>query len=307
MVDLEQLVAGGNELLQRTLGEDVDVETVSETGLWKCRVDPAQLQNVILNLSLNSRDAMPGGGRLTIETRNARLDRDYASQYDEVEAGEYVCLSVSDKRTGMSSDVLEKVFDPFFTTKEPGQGTGLGMSMVYGFVKQSGGHVRIYSEPDHGTTVKIFLPPAIDADADPVVDPTPLADVIPMGEGERILVVEDDQRVRELTVRMLDQLGYTTLDADRASAALEILAAGSEVDLLFTDVVLPDGVGGVELAQQAQELRPDLPVLFDSGYPALASMREGRLDPGDDLLEKPFSKSELAQKVRAALSKETEG
>ncbi len=298
-VELNRLIAGMEDLLRRTLGETIAIEIVSAAGLWACEADPTQLENVVLNLAINSRDAMPRGGKLTIEAGNARLDADYADDHDEVVAGQYVMLAVTDTGTGMLAEVLANVFEPFFTTKGVGEGSGLGLSMVYGFTKQSGGHVKIYSEPDEGTTVRIYLPRAA---ADAVTpDPRPVPGRNPAGGGELVLVVEDDPRVRELSVALLDRLGYRTVAAATGAEGLALLEANPEVQLLFTDVVLPDGMSGVELAVAAQERRPGLKVLFTSGYTENAIIHHGRLDAGVELLEKPFTLKQLARRVREVL------
>ena len=298
-LDLSVLVAGMGELLRRTLGETIEVVAASAGGLWRCEVDPSQLENALLNLAINARDAMPAGGKLTIETGNARLDDDYAAAQAEVEPGQYVLLAVSDTGTGMSPEMAERAFDPFFTTKEVGKGSGLGLSMIYGFVKQSGGHVRIYSEEGEGTTVKIYLPRATHEVApEPAAEAKPKA---PEGRGEIVLVVEDDPEVRTLTIVLLQNLGYATLDAQSGLDALAISERARGIDLLLTDVVLPGGMNGRDLATEILSRRPGLPVLYMSGYTQDAVVHHGRLDEGVELLHKPFRKHELAAKVRHAL------
>jgi CheY-like chemotaxis protein len=252
----------------------------------------------VLNLALNARDAMPKGGKLTIETANAYLDDDYASQHKEVQAGHYVLIAVSDTGTGMDKDVLGRAFEPFFTTKEVGQGTGLGLSQVYGFVKQSGGHVKIYSEPGEGTTVKLYLPQHLTASA---VADQPFEKTVPTGvPGEVILIVEDEAEVRANASEMLRELGYDVAEAPDGPTALGILESSPNVRLLFTDVGL-GGSSGRQLADEAIRLRPDLKVLFSTGYARNAVVHQGRLDPDIELLPKPFTFTELAMKIRRAL------
>ena len=302
VVDLNKLVVAMTELLQRTLGETIDIETVTAAGLWRCEIDPAQLENVLLNMAVNARDAMPEGGKLTIETANARLDDDYAAAHAEVAPGQYVMLAVTDNGGGMSPETVERAFEPFFTTKEVGQGTGLGLSMIYGFVKQSGGHVKIYSELDHGTTIKVYLPRSSEPESATVAEPP----VEVRGEEslETILVVEDDAEVRHLAVSVLRSLGYAALEAADAETALAVLDRRPEVALMFTDVVLPGGVSGAQLARQAQGRYPDLKVLFTSGYTDNAIIHKGVLDEGAEMIGKPFRKSALARKVRSILDRD---
>jgi CheY-like chemotaxis protein len=300
-VDPNKLIAGMSELLHRTLGETIEVETVRASGLWKVEADPHQLENAILNLAVNARDAMPGGGKLTIETANTHLDRAYVSQNAEVTPGQYVVMCVSDTGSGMDEETVTRAFEPFFTTKEVGKGTGLGLSMVYGFVKQSGGHLKIYSEPGEGTTVKIYLPRLIAADA--VEEEDQVEAIVPEGAREEIvLVCEDDEDVRAYSVEVLRELGYGVLEAADGRSALSLLERpGLRVDLLFTDVVLPGGMTGAVLAEQARALRPGLKVLFTTGYARNAIVHHGRLDPGVELITKPFSYSDLATRVRDLL------
>jgi CheY-like chemotaxis protein len=261
-------------------------------------VDPNQLENSLLNLAVNARDAMPDGGKLTIETANTRLDDEYASVHEEVRPGQYVMLAVSDTGAGMSEDVLEHAFEPFFTTKEVGQGSGLGLSMIYGFVKQSQGHVKIYSEPGQGTTVKVYLPRAPMA---PGARRPLVAAEAWQGAQQKILVVEDDAAVRELAVAILQNLNYRPLSAADGRSALEILEREPDIALLFTDVVLAGGMGGIDLAREAQRRRPGIKVLYTSGYTENAIIHHGRLDDGVELLEKPFRIDSLARKVRSVL------
>jgi signal transduction histidine kinase/ActR/RegA family two-component response regulator len=300
-VNLNRLVAGMSELLRRTLGEDVQIETVLAGGLWPTESDPNQLENTLLNLAINARDAMPDGGKLTIETLNAHLDASYAAAHAEVEPGQYVQLAVTDTGCGMTPEIVGKVFEPFFTTKPAGKGTGLGMSMVYGFVKQSRGHIKIYSEVGRGTTVKIYLPRSPQsAELPPDLSEAPPRP--PQSHGETVLVVEDDDAVRGLSVATLQELGYRVISARDAAAALDLLRGNPDVRLLFTDVVLPGSLNGRRLAEQACILRPGLPVLFTTGYTPNAIIHNGVLDSGVHLLSKPFSAAELGAKIAAMLA-----
>jgi len=300
-IDVNRLVSSMEPMVRRSLGEAVELEVVRAAGLWDTRADPAQLESAILNLCLNARDAMPEGGRLTIETANAHLDSDYARAHEDVRPGQYVLIAVTDTGTGMPPDILEKAFDPFFTTKEAGQGSGLGLSMVYGFAKQSNGHVKLYSELDEGTVARIYLPRAT-ADTQAMSnDERRDSDAPPRGGAERILVVEDDELVREHVKGQLAGLGYRVTAAASGGEALETLRADSGFDLLFTDVVMPGGMNGRELAEHAREINPEIPVLFTSGYTENAIVHHGRLDPGLHLLNKPYRLKDLAEKVRLVI------
>ncbi len=300
-VDPNALVCGLADLLQRTLGETVSFETVSGAGLWRAFADPAELENVLVNLAVNARDAMPQGGRLTIETSNALLEDEYVASIPEpVEAGQYVMVAVSDTGHGMDEATLARVFEPFFTTKEAGKGTGLGLSQVYGFARQSGGHVRIYSEIGEGTTVKLYLPRASHGAAVEVA-PSPERKTSLDGAGELVLVVEDHDDLRAFSVNSLRELGYDVIAAQTGRGALELLETNTDVALLFTDVVLPDGMDGRALAEQARRHRPGLRILFTTGYTRNAIVHSGRLDPGVHLLIKPFTFASLASKVRSVL------
>jgi signal transduction histidine kinase/CHASE3 domain sensor protein/FixJ family two-component response regulator len=287
-------------LLRRTLGEHIEVQVVDAAGLWPAMADPAQVESALLNLALNARDAMPGGGRLTIEVANKVLDYDYARQHTEVAHGDYVMLAVSDTGTGMPPDVLARAFEPFFTTKPSGMGTGLGLAMVFGFAKQSGGHVKIYSEPGEGTTVRLYLPRAVGFEsAGSPRDEAPME--LPHGSAT-ILVVEDDAGVREVTVEMLRDLGYRVLAAADGAAALRVFGENdAKVDLLLADIVLTGGMKGHEVARRLSEVRPGLRTLFMSGYTENAVVHHGRLDDGVQLIGKPFSRSQLARKVAEIL------
>eukprot|EP01037_Dinobryon_pediforme_P012730 gene12730-12826_t len=298
VIDLNRLVAGMDGLIRRTLAEDIDIEIVRAGGLWRALVDPSQLEIAVLNLAINARDAMPDGGRLTFETANVLLDCKYADMHEEVNPGQYVMLSVSDTGTGMEPEVIARAFEPFFTTKDIGKGSGLGLSMVYGFVKQSRGHVKIYSEIGQGTAIKIYVPRA-DTDVDAVNWQT---ETIPAPRGaEKILIVEDDLMVREHVSRQLVSLGYEVVSARNGPEALQILNQIHDFDLLFTDVVMPGGLNGRQLAEQVQKIYPNLPVLFTSGYTENAIIHHGRLDRGVHLLSKPYRKQELATKIRLVL------
>ncbi|ABE30332.1 sensory box protein [Paraburkholderia xenovorans LB400] len=298
VVNLAAMVRAMDSMLARTLGETVSVETVVAAGLWNTLVDPHQLENVLLNLAINARDAMPTGGRLTLELANAMLDDRYVGALSDVPAGQYVMLAVTDTGVGMPPDVVERAFDPFFTTKPEGLGTGLGLSMAYGLVKQSGGHIRIYSELGHGTTVRIYLPRSM---ANAVELPSRQSKGGITGGGETVLVVEDDAKVQSTVVEMLAGLGYSVLKADDAEQALAVIRSGVHIDLLFTDVVMPGALRSPEMARQAVQLLPHLKVLFTSGYTQNAIVHGGRLDAGVELLSKPYSQEELARKLRHVL------
>ena len=296
--DVNALVSGMTELLHRAIGEAVEIETVRASGLWQAMVDASQLENAILNLALNARDAMPEGGRLTIETANGSIDHDYARHHAEVVPGRYVMVAVSDTGTGMTPEIVDRVFDPFFTTKEEGKGSGLGLSMVFGFVKQSGGHVNIYSEPGHGTTVKLYLPRTMEASEEVRETDGESAGI---GQGETILVVEDDPDVRDYVTAALNALGYHVLDAKDGSTAIQVLESERKIDMLFTDIVLPGGMNGRAIADKARELRPEIRILFTSGYTENAVIHHGRLDEGVELLVKPYNQETLASRIRSIL------
>ena len=296
-IEVNRLVRGMSELLGRALGETIELETVLAGGLWSVEADPNQLESALLNLAVNARDAMPDGGKLTIESANTHLDHGYAQQNVEVAPGQYVVICVSDTGTGMSKDAAARAFEPFFTTKEPGKGTGLGLSQVYGFVKQSGGHVKIYSEVGEGTCVKLYLPRYTGGRA---AEEEEGRGSVPEGS-ETVLVVEDDADVRSYTIEVLTELGYHVLEAQDGPSALRIIERGEPIDLLFTDVVLPGGLNGEQLALQAQDKRPGLKVLFTTGYARNAIVHQGRLDPGVQLITKPFSYTDLAARLRDVL------
>ncbi len=299
-IDPNRFVGGMSDLLQRTLTEAIRIETVLAAGAWKVHADPVQLENALLNLAVNARDAMPSGGRLTIETSNASIDAAYSSANGDIPAGQYVLVAVTDTGTGMAPEVINRVFEPFFTTKGVGKGSGLGLSQVYGFVRQSGGHVKVYSELGQGTTVKIYLPRFYGADLDGDAGEVK-ACPHPVGSADEvILVVEDEASVRRVSVEALRDLGYTVLHADRAERALSFVESGARIDLLFTDIIMPD-VNGRELADRVRVIKPDMKVLYTTGYTRNAVVHNGLLDPGVRLLGKPFTIEQLATSVRAAL------
>jgi len=299
-VDANKLVGGMSEMLRRTIGEDIRIETVLAGGLWPAFIDGAQLENALLNLCVNGRDAMPDGGRLTIETACSHLDDSYAACHDEVAPGQYVMVSVTDTGTGMPPHVIERAFDPFYTTKGVGKGTGLGLSQVFGFVKQSGGHVKIYSEPDVGTTVKLYLPRHFGEAETAGTAETEAAELPRARADEIILVVEDEDRVRHMSVDALRELGYVVVQAADANQALTVLEIQPRIDLLFTDIVMPDMNGRI-LSDLAREKRPDLNVLYTTGYTRNAIVHNGMLDHDVALLAKPFTIQQLAAKVREVL------
>ncbi len=301
-VQLNKRVEGMTQLLSRTIGEQIEIKLKTSPDLWRVLVDPTQLDSALANLAVNARDAMPDGGTLIIETANAPLDEVYAAQHAEVTAGDYVALSVSDTGTGMPPEVVARVFEPFFTTKAAGKGTGLGMSMVFGFIKQSGGHIKIYSEVGYGTTVRLYLPRAR-AEGDAMGEAAPAASAPMAKAGEAILLVEDEASVRQMAVQSLSRFGYQVLIAADGPTALEILDRGSRIDLLFTDLIMPGGTNGTELAGAARLRRPGLKILFTSGYtePALASQML-QID-GAALLSKPYRIADLARKVRETLDR----
>ncbi|CAN5877081.1 hypothetical protein BH11PSE1_BH11PSE1_04010 [soil metagenome] len=297
----DRLVRDIGDLLARTLGEQVTLEFVGSPGLWAALADPNELEQALLNLAVNARDAMPAGGNLTIETANVFLDEAYLATVPEpVPTGQYVLIAVSDTGQGMDHDTLARVFEPFFTTKETGKGTGLGLSQVYGFVRQSGGHVRVYSELGHGTSAKLYLPRFHGEAEEPPVSARH-RDVSLLRGNETVLLVEDDEGVRSYSRGVLRELGYQVIEASDASTALTALNNNPQIDLLFTDVVLPGGMHGGKLAEEVRKRRPSVRVLFTSGYTRNAIVHNGRLDPGVQLVTKPFTYEELADQVRRAL------
>ncbi|WP_186375311.1 hybrid sensor histidine kinase/response regulator [Pseudomonas oryzihabitans] len=298
-VDLNQLITSLSDLLHRTLGNEYRVEIVRHAGLWIAKADVSSLEQAILNLCVNARDAMPDGGRITVETGNVYVDDAYARR-EEISTGEYVMIAVSDAGTGIDTETLKRVFEPYFTTKEVGRGTGLGLSQVYGFVKQSQGHVKLYSELGHGTTVKIYLPRVIGVSAASERFTLPEGVVPQAIPGESVLVVEDDPRVRLISVEALRELGYEVYEVDSGAAALEVLPTLPELSLIFTDVVMPE-MTGRQLADQVSINLPSLPVLYTTGYTRNAIVHNGTLDQGVNLLPKPFTLRELALKVRQVL------
>jgi PAS domain S-box-containing protein len=299
---IDDRVSATLDLLRRTLGEQIEITTVLSPGLWPALADPAQFESALVNLAINARDAMPGGGRLTIETSNRRLEPGDVSEQVEATPGDYVMLAVSDTGTGMAPEVLARVFEPFFTTKAVGAGTGLGLSMVYGFANQSQGYVRIYSELGVGTTVRLYLPRAMDK-AQTTVEATPAA-LPPAGRGERILLVEDNADVRKVVARQLKELGYSVIEAANGDAAFKIIQRDDKLDLLFTDVVMPGGMSGEDLARAARDLRPGLKTLLTSGF-TRSSMQTGpRPEAYRNLLSKPYRKADLAAALRAVFDSE---
>ena len=296
-IDVNSLIINTARLLRPTLGAHIEIESAFASETCLALVDPNQLATAILNLALNSRDAMPNGGKLILETGSVYLDENYARLRDDVRPGRYALIAVSDTGTGIPAVILDKVFDPFFTSKGPGKGTGLGLSMVYGFVKQSAGHIEIYSEEGYGTTIKMYLPPGTGVALEPEAGSASEIE----GGSETILVVEDDKLVRDYVLAQLHSLGYATLDAANAAEALAIVKAGHAFDLLFTDMMMPGATNGRQLADELRNERPDLKVLFTSGYTEDAIVHHGRLDSGVLLLAKPYRKSDLARMVRRAL------
>jgi CheY-like chemotaxis protein len=297
-IDINGLMVDTTNFLCPTLGAQIEIESRLEDGAWPVLVDPNQFTTALLNLAINARDAMPGGGRLTLATANVTLDKAYAKAHDEVAPGEYVMIAIADTGSGIPPSIRDRVFEPFFTTKSEGKGTGLGLSMVYGFVKQSGGHIRIHSEEGLGTRFEVYLPKA-GAPAQQPVDVGEAAAV--EGGSETILVVEDDVLVRNQVIAQLQSLGYVTLSATNAREGLALTIGGADFDLLLTDVIMPGRMNGRELAEELVKRRPSLKVLFTSGYSENALVHHGRLDAGVLLLPKPYKKSDLARMVRLAL------
>jgi PAS domain S-box-containing protein len=296
--DVGRLVSGMSDLIRRSIGESIAIESVLAAGLWRTEVDAHQLESALLNLAVNARDAMPNGGRLTIETANAFIDEQYAAQYAEISAGQYVMISITDTGAGMTKEVMARAFDPFFTTKPIGEGTGLGLSQVFGFVKQSGGHVKLYSEVGEGTTVKIYLRRS--SSSVPQEEQEAEFQGYSGESDETILIVEDDNDVRSYGTEILREIGFTVLEASDGPSGLRLLQHHPEVKLLFTDVGLP-GMNGRELVERAREVRPGIRVLFTTGYARNAIVHQGRLDPGVELLTKPFTRAQLARRIREVL------
>jgi two-component system NtrC family sensor kinase len=295
-IDANKLIVSMSDLLTRTLGENIELQTIGGAGLWNVEADASELEASLLNLAVNARDAMPQGGKLTIETSNAYLDEEYCRHHANVTPGQYVMVAVTDNGTGMSIETIDKAFEPFFTTKETGKGTGLGLSQVYGFTKQSGGHVKIYSEPGDGTTIKIYLP-RYDGDEAAVALPEGNAE---RGNGETILIVEDDEGVRQYAAEILRDLNYSIIEAKDAASAIRLLDADKPFDLLLTDVVLP-GKNGRELATEVERRRPGTKIIFMTGYSRNAIVHQGRLDPGIELISKPLIEGVLARRIRQVL------
>jgi CheY-like chemotaxis protein len=293
--DIGQLVTATGDLLRRTLGETIEIRVATKGGCWAI-VDGPQLQNSLLNLAINARDAMPEGGVLSIEVSEEELDEDYAAVNPEVRPGRYVLVRVSDTGSGMTPEVKERAFEPFFTTKPQGSGTGLGLSSVYGFVRQSGGHIALYSDQGQGTTIRIYLPAVMREPAGSTFNAAG-ASSTPKGQGERVLVVEDDDRVRRVTVARLKSLGYSVKEAVSARDALDLLEKHPNVDLLFTDMVMPGGMSGAELALEVRRRLPALPVLFTSGYAEPETIKDVAIE-NQQWLGKPYTTSDLAKRLR---------
>jgi CheY-like chemotaxis protein len=299
VIQLNDLVVNITDMLRRTLGEHITLSTALAREIWLTRADPGQFQSAIVNMAVNARDAMPQGGKLVVETRNMLLDAEHTDFQSELKSGEYVQLSISDTGTGMPPQIRDRAFEPFFTTKEKGRGTGLGLAMVYGFVKQSGGHVTIYSEVGHGTTINLYFPRADAAAVGPAADK--IEGRADPHARETILVVEDDERVRHLTIRRLKMIGYQVLEASDGPTALDILRTEEAIDLVFTDLIMPGGLSGREVAIRARQMKPGIKVLLTSGYAE-------ELVHGDDLqreqlkvLRKPYQQADLVAALREAL------
>jgi signal transduction histidine kinase len=297
VLDVNKLIVSISDLLTRTLGENIELQTIGAAGLWKTEADASELESTLLNLALNARDAMPNGGKLTIETGNAYLDEEYCRQQEINPPGQYILISVSDSGAGMSTETIDRAFEPFFTTKEAGKGTGLGLSQVYGFMKQSGGHVKIYSEPGEGTTIKLYLPRRDGDETALAIDDGAGSE---RGNGETILIVEDDDGVRQYASEILRDLNYQIIEAKDSAAALRLIEANKPFDLLLTDVVLP-GINGRELASEVERRRPGTKIIFMTGYSRNAIVHHGRLDPGTELIQKPLIERALARKIRQVL------
>ncbi|MGB8672077.1 MAG: ATP-binding protein [Pseudolabrys sp.] len=299
VLDINKLIVAISDLLTRTLGENIELETISGAGLWNVELDASEMESTLLNLALNARDAMPTGGKLTIETSNAYLDDEYCREHEGILPGQYILVAITDSGAGMSAETIDRAFEPFFTTKEAGKGTGLGLSQVYGFMKQSGGHVKIYSEPGEGTTIKLYLPRregnelVISGDDDLNSE---------RGGGETILIVEDDDGVRQYASEILRDLNYQIIEAKDSATALRLLDADKKFDLLLTDVVLP-GKNGRELANEVERRRPGTKIIFMTGYSRNAIVHHGRLDPGIELIPKPLTERVLARKIRQVLDR----
>ncbi len=292
--DVNRLVVGMEDLIRRTVGPSISVEVVGAAGLWLTKVDAAQLESALLNLAINARDAMPDGGRITIETANKWLDVRGGAERDPT-PGQYISICVTDSGTGIPKDIVERVFDPFFTTKPIGQGTGLGLSMIHGFMRQSGGQVRVYTEDGHGTTMCLYLPRHAGVIDDEAAGD--MASIYKAGAGETVLVIDNEPIVRMLIVEVLEDAGYTALQAEDGPSGLKILEAASQIALLITDVGLPGGMNGRQVADAARNSRPDLKVLFVTGFAENAAVGNGHLDPGMEVITKPFVMADLANKI----------
>uniref|UniRef100_UPI0031F5766F ATP-binding protein n=1 Tax=Sphingomonas sp. UBA4815 TaxID=1947533 RepID=UPI0031F5766F len=291
--DVNRLVFGMEDLIRRTVGPAIKVEVVGAGGLWPAKVDAAQLESALLNLAINARDAMPMGGRLTIETANKWLD-DRGARERQLPPGQYLSICVTDSGTGIPKDIVDRIFDPFFTTKPIGQGTGLGLSMIHGFVRQSGGQVRVYSEEGHGTTMCLYLPRFLGEVGEDQVPDEAIADD---GAGRTVLVIDDEATVRMLIVEVLEEAGYTAIEAEDGPSGMKVLQSDIAIDLLITDVGLPGGMNGRQVADAAREIRPDLKVLFVTGFAENAAVGNGHLSPGMAVVTKPFVMTELGNKI----------
>jgi nitrogen-specific signal transduction histidine kinase len=300
VLDLNEIVTGMVAMLTQALGEDIRVETALASDLWPATADPSRLEDAILNLAVNARDAMPKGGRLLLETANVHLNEHYARENNEVASGDYVAIFVTDSGTGMPPDVIEHAFEPFFTTKSVGRGTGLGLSMVYGFTKQSRGHAKIYSELGHGTSIKLYLPRATTGISPATADESAAPELHPGGR-ENILVVEDDTAVRGVAVKILESVGYQVQQAADGRAALEILQQPGKIDLLFTDLIMPNGISGQDLMRMARQCRPGLKAIFTSGYSEQFLKGRDETDRGVPLLPKPYRRQKLIELIREVL------
>jgi len=298
-VDVNRLIAGMEDMLRRTVGPAIQLETALSASLWPTRCDPNQLETAILNLCINARDAMPDGGRVTVETQNSWVDERGAKERD-LQSGQYVAICITDTGTGMTPEVLSRAFDPFYTTKPLGQGTGLGLSMVYGFARQSNGQVRLYSEVGSGTTVRLYLPRHFgEAEAE---DEPPQFEAMPVaGSGETVLIVDDEPTVRMLVTEVLEELGYAAIEAADSLSGMKVLNSDVRIDLLITDVGLPGGLNGRQMADAAREKRPALKVLFITGYAENAAISNGHLHPGMHVMTKPFAMDQLALRIKSIM------
>jgi CheY-like chemotaxis protein len=299
VIDLNQHLPQITAMLRRTLGEEISVTNHGAGGLWPCLVDASQLDSVLLNFAINARDAMPEGGNLTIEANNTHLDDQYAAANAEVMPGDYIRIAISDNGQGIPPEIISRVMEPFFTTKAPGQGTGLGLSMAFGFAKQSGGHLKIYSELGHGTTINLYLPRAVTGAAVTAIE-TAAPATLPQGH-EIVLLVDDNESVRKTAARQLTDLGYQVIETDSATGALDILGRGKKIDLLFSDIVMPGGLNGFDLAAKAAELYPTLKILLVTGFAEAAIKKRPGVHGDIQILSKPYRRQDLAHRIREIL------